>query len=113
MRRWSAVRYGSHSAPFSRIVSIGRAGLRLSLMNVGKVAPPCPTRPPALIFWQISSGSKLVGSTPSQLRSRTLARKLSGRGDPSVGKLSPMAGMRRPFGRTAIVPAPMTPLIGA
>ena len=40
IRRWSAVRNGSHSAPLSRSVSIGFAAGGFNLIAVGNAAPP-------------------------------------------------------------------------
>ena len=45
MRRWSAVRQGSHSTPSRMIVSILTFGGGESFTNVGNVAPPIPTMP--------------------------------------------------------------------
>ena len=45
--RWSVVRYGSHSAPFTSSHSISCSGGGLNLTCVGKAAPPRPTTPAA------------------------------------------------------------------
>jgi len=56
MRRWSEVRYGSHSAPFRMTTSMGFSLGGESFTNVGNVAPPMPTMPASWTIFFSSAG---------------------------------------------------------
>ena len=60
IRRWSAVRYGSHSTPLIiRYSQVSPRGIE-SLTCVGNVAPPIPTMPISCIFLIISSCDNFI-----------------------------------------------------
>ena len=59
---WSAVKYGSHSAPFSIITSIFESGGGDNFTCVGNVAPPIPTIPASCIIFIISFGCRSLKS---------------------------------------------------
>ena len=58
MRRWSQVRYGSHSQPLTTSVSTLAPAGSASLAWLGKAAPPCPTMPVRCTASRISWGGK-------------------------------------------------------
>ena len=60
--RWSALRYGSHSAPLSSRKSIFLSLGGESLTWAGKVAPPMPTMPPSNTRESRASRSSRAGS---------------------------------------------------
>ena len=59
---WSAVKYGSHSAPLSIITSMFESGGGDNFTCVGNVAPPIPTIPASCMIFMISFGSRLSNS---------------------------------------------------
>ena len=69
MMRWSLVRNGSHSVPLRIRHSATLPGGGLSLTWVGKVAPPRPTTPAALILSRMAALSSGMAVTRSWLRS--------------------------------------------
>ena len=73
MLRWSAVRYGSHSAPLRMTISACLSGGTFILTCVGNDAPPMPQMPASSTAGMIFSGST-VSTSPTGVSSTHSSR---------------------------------------
>ena len=73
MRRWSAVRHGSHSTPLMIRVSMDLPGGMESFTGVGKAAPPMPTMPASATRWRRMAGSAFLQSARGGIGSAALS----------------------------------------